>query len=159
MKAIVNTNGFMFLRYPPEGPKKFWNLSWICQEHRHGKRPREEPPAPVQPEPPHSQHAPAQPHLSEAKGAAHVVFTSCVAPVDLFIRLHTKGAGLCLEFCLFSIFVGQQILLQVPERATAERVTEWQCRLRGQAEESRAPAVARIFNLAFHSVLTALVFL
>lgn len=112
--------------------------------------------APVQPEPPHSQH-----NLISQKqgGAAAVVFTSRVAAVDLFICLHTNRAGLCFKFFLFSIFVGQQILLQLLEQATADGVTEQQCRLRGKGEELRAPAVAGIFNLAFHSILIALVFL
>lgn len=88
-----------------------------------------------------------------------MLLTSCLAAVDLFICLHTNRAGLGFEFCLFSIFVGQQILLQLLEQATADRVTEQQCKLQGDAEELRAPAVARIFNLAFRSILITLGFL
>lgn len=150
--GAVNTKGFMFLRCPPNGPKN--------SGHRHGhkKHPKEKPWVPVQPEPPHSQHA--QHHLVTGKqgDAACVLLTSCLAAVDLFICLHTNRAGLGFEFCLFSIFVGQQILLQLLEQATADRVTEQQCKLWGKAEELRAPAVARVFSLAFRPILITLVF-
>ena len=98
---------------------------------------------------------PAQPEpqrnliSSRQEGAARVVFTSCVATVDLFVCLHTDGAGLCFEFCLFSVFIGQQILLQLLQQATADRDTVQQCKLRGKVEELRASAVAPIFNWLF----------
>lgn len=52
----------------PKGTKTICNLSRICQEQRDRKWPREGPLAPVQPEPPHSEPAPAQPHVPKSKG-------------------------------------------------------------------------------------------
>lgn len=45
------------------------------------------------------------------------------------------------------------------KKAAAERVKEQQCKLQGNAEELRSPAVARISKLAYHSILMSLVFL
>lgn len=156
---MVNTNGFMFLRCPPKGPKN----SGICHEFVKNTDTENAPKGNLQRLFSLSPRTHSTPQLSlisrKQTGAARVVFTSHVAAVDLFICLHANGAGSCFKFCLFSIFVGQQILLQLLEQATADKVTEQQCKLQGKAEELRAPAVARIFNLAFHSILITLVFL
>lgn len=114
---------------------------------------------PVQPELPHSEPAPAQPHVPKA-GECHPPAAHLPLPAaHLFVCLHTPATGIRCRLCLFAVFAGQQILLQLLKKGAAGRVREQQCKLQGKAEELRSPALARISKLASHSILTCLVFL
>lgn len=92
---------------------------------------------------------PAQAHVPKAgecnPPGAHLP----PAAAHLFVCLHTHDAGLRCRLCLFAIFAGQQILLQVLKKAAADRIREQQCKLQGKAQEFRSPAVARISKIGF----------
>lgn len=104
MRAIVNTNGFMFLRCLPKGPK----TSGICHEFVKNRRTENGPKRDLWHlcnHSPHTQSLP-QPSLMSQKArewnspGAHLP----LAAAHLFVCLHTHGAGLCCKFGFFAIF-------------------------------------------------------
>lgn len=92
---------------------------------------------------------PAQPRVPKAgecnPRGAHLP----PAAAHLFVCLHTHGAGVRCKLCLFVIFAGQQILIQLLKKAAADRVREQQCKLQGKTEEFRSPASYKDFQIGF----------